>query len=1013
MLLMAWLPNVVMADGHDDLQEYINNSATMQTRASDVIEVDLSNFSATTRDKVLEISTGKKYRFTNGTLTAADSYTGALLSVTNNSTVDWSTNAVMNPRTASDSDGSKSSLVELDNAIFYLTGGIINCYWTSDKTARFKAAVLKTINKSTNNIYLNYGRIDGAIAINSSTDCVYENGGYVYAIYNESSSLGAKIVCAVSNIEYIENNIGGEQRNHVSICSSIKKTIVFQDGFFRNNTDVVLAEGTQKYQLTNADVQKIKYGTYISSTGYYDYDYEIYLENNQAKFRKKGCVLTSDELQERLNAIAAKGTSSYHTPDTIKIDPNGITIDKYITVPTKCHAVLTGGTIKLANKINSHYVFGIQNNAWLCLQNIKIDCNNAISESSSGYRGYFMLFSDSYGNSSDLYIKDGVEFLNVNKDNRIELAYLSGEGSYFTFCKNSYSSKGTIVTGKGNFSLEDATLRSETTAIEGNYVSLRGTSVVSGYNTVVKCWSFSISKQSTVRCLTKGGVFVSLDMADTSFGYGNFEGDNCRIEVSNLLMVYRYNPLNVYLKADAKFNTISNESEQTDKLIYTIDGEWDKFTLEKPFMNYVELEDFHLYKFINLPNDREIYYNEKAKTVSVRKRVYDEDDLQDFINGLTSGDKGTEDNPTSIDLPSGGAVVGGNVDFGSGKDGDDLQAFIDGSKDDGSNKTIDLLASGSFTIKRYTTLTLRNLNFTNTGSGYIYVEGTLIIDININITRIHRLIRVLPGGRVIWKGGSGTGTDITKEFIYVEKGGTLEYYGGTISGGEFGFHGFGTIYIYDGNIGGTKYGGYTYSSGTTTISGGTISGGYFNGGITFVTGGTFVGGGSGIGNHVYYNGKGGTTTITGGIFGSSGSGNIYNDGNLNLGGDGYIYDAIYNGTNGRIYIIGKLNIIIRIHISITDIILDTPIILGGDGYVLTEEDIKHIQIVLPNGYSWKYNPTLRGIIITTTTGIDAVNSDDTTSNSYYDVSGRKIEKLQKGLNIVKSSDGKVKKVMVK
>ena len=478
-------------------------------------------------------------------------------------------------------------------------------------------------------------------------------------------------------------------------------------------------------------------------------------------------------------------------------------------------------------------------------------------------------------------------------------------------------------------------------------------------------------------------------------------------------MVYRYNPFNVYLKADALFYTFSDGSEQTDKLVYKVDGEWDKFTLEKPFMKDVKSEELQYYEFINLPNDKEIYYNKNAKVVSLRKKVYDEDDLQNFIDGIESGNKGTEDNPTSVDLPSGGAVVGGNVDFGSGKDGDDLQAFIDGEKDDGSNKTVDLLGSGSLTIKRYTTLTLRNLNITNTGSGYIYVEGTLIIDVNINISRIYRLIRVLPGGRVIWKGGSGTGTDITKEFIYVEKGGNLEYYGGTISGGEFGFHGYGTTYIYGGTIGGTKFGGYTYPSGTTTISGGTVAGGYYNGGITYVTGGTFLGGGTGTGSHVYHNGKGGTTTITGGTFGNNGSGTIYNEGNLNFGGDGYTYNVIYNGSSGRIYILGKLNIILRIHISITDIVLDTPIILGGDGYVLTEDDIKKIQIVLPNGYSWKYDSDLGGIIIISTTGINSVTSDNSTSSHYYDISGRKLDKMQKGINIVKSSNGKTRKVVIK
>ena len=1010
---MVWLPNVVRADNHDDLQEFINNAAAMQTRANDIIEVDLSNFSATTRDKVLEISTGKKYRFTNGTLTAADSYTGALLSVTNNSTVYWSINAVMNPRKMTKENVSDyGHLVELNSAIFYLTGGKINIYYVAGLGYVY-VDLVKTVNKSTNSIYVNSGSINGRICI-TDTDHLFVNGGYLYGI--SSSSIKNKVSYDALQAKMKKVINYGKYRTRLVLVSAIQdeNKIEFEDiptVYGDDLFDVVLAEGSDKYQLTNSDVQKMAYCRYNQTTKKYDKNYEVFLDNNQAKFRKY--VSNSDELQERLNAIAAEGTSSYKKPDTVKIAPNGITIDKYITVPTKCHAVLTGGTIKFANKINSHYVFGIQNNAWLCLQNIKIDCNNAISENSSGYRGYFMLFGDSFASSSDLYLKEGVEFLNVNEDNKIELAYLSGKGSYFTFCKNSYSSKGTIVTGKGNFSLVDATLSSETTAIEGNSVSLRGTSVVSGYNTVVKCNGFNISKQSTVKCLTNNGVFVSLESADTSFGYGNFEGNNCRIEVSKLLMVYRYNPFNVYLKADALFYTFSDGSEQTDKLVYKVDGEWDKFTLEKPFMKDVKSEELQYYEFINLPNDKEIYYNKNAKVVSLRKKVYDEDDLQNFIDGVESGNKGTEDNPTSVDLPSGGAVVGGNVDFGSGKDGDDLQAFIDGEKDDGSNKTVDLLGSGSLTIKRYTTLTLRNLNITNTGSGYIYVEGTLIIDVNINISRIYRLIRVLPGGRVIWKGGSGTGTDITKEFIYVEKGGNLEYYGGTISGGEFGFHGYGTTYIYGGTIGGTKFGGYTYPSGTTTISGGTVAGGYYNGGITYVTGGTFLGGGTGTGSHVYHNGKGGTTTITGGTFGNNGSGTIYNEGNLNFGGDGYTYNVIYNGSSGRIYILGKLNIILRIHISITDIVLDTPIILGGDGYVLTEDDIKKIQIVLPNGYSWKYDSDLGGIIIISTTGINSVTSDNSTSSHYYDISGRKLDKMQKGINIVKSSNGKTRKVVIK
>ena len=387
--------------------------------------------------------------------------------------------------------------------------------------------------------------------------------------------------------------------------------------------------------------------------------------------------------------------------------------------------------------------------------------------------------------------------------------------------------------------------------------------------------------------------------------------------------------------------------------------------------------------------------------------------MQNWINGGGSNSgKGTEDDPKGIDLPSGGCVINAPVDFGNDDDYDDLWWYINGKNDDGSNKDFLISEKGDVTIHRNTTLSLSNLNLSNTGTGYIYVSGTLIIDVNINIIRIYRLIRVLPGGRVIWKGGNGAGTDITKEFLYVETGGTLEYHGGTIGGGELGFHGYGTTYIYGGNIGGTKYGGYTYPSGITTISGGTISGGYFNDGKTTISGGTFIGGGAGIGGYVYWNGKGGTTTIAGGTFGTNGNGTIYNGGTLYLGGDGYTYDYIYNGASGRIYIIGKLNIIIRIHINITDIVLDTPIILGGSDYVLTAEDIKKIQIILPDGYTWRYDASRGGIIITSTTGIKDVTVDADNKVQYFDASGRKIEKLKKGLNIVKTSDGKIKKVII-
>lgn len=1011
---MVWLPNVVMAaEKSDDLQEFITKSASTLTRASDVIEVDLSQFTATTRTKTLEISTGKAYRFINGTLTAASTFKDFLLLISNNSTVSWSTDAIMQPRTLSTSSESTNALVKIDNGIFNLTGGKLNYYKTSDGNHSIYPALIRTTStSSSNSINMLSGRIDGGVDCSNSLDKLYVYEGGAYVFYINSSALGAKIYYDANHaqIREIHNYVKGSKRNHVLISSSVKYgQLIFEDYNTSVNTDVVLAEGMGLYTLTSTDVSKMKYRVYLGSNKY-DEDYEIYLENNQAKVRKKGegVIKTADDLQARLNAIAAKGTATEANPETVEIAAAGITIGKYITVPKKCHALITGGPIGFSNTyVFGHAVFGLSKSSSLTFENISFNC---ITTGTWLADDYFISLG------GNLTIGNNVVFKNQTPNSNVGLINIQNGGS-LTYKSGNFFSAKTVVTGAvnsdyyGTVNILGGNIESKSSAILAKVVAVKNGATVVGSNTVVGCQWLYTDDKSTIKCIDAKGTCVSLGSQD-AFSAGNFIGGKNQIEVREALYMSRFTPLTVYLCANAYLHTFVNKTATNN--ILTIDGDWANFALEKAFMKYVKPNEYKYYKFINIPDDREIYYNEKEQTVSIRKKVYDEDDLQNWINGGGSNSgKGTEDDPKGIDLPSGGCVINAPVDFGNDDDYDDLWWYINGKNDDGSNKDFLISEKGDVTIHRNTTLSLSNLNLSNTGTGYIYVSGTLIIDVNINITRIYRLIRVLPGGRVIWKGGNGTGTDITKEFLYVETGGTLEYHGGTIGGGELGFHGYGTTYIYGGNIGGTKYGGYTYPSGITTISGGTISGGYYNDGKTTISGGTFIGGGASIGGYVYWNGKGGTTTIAGGTFGTGGNGTIYNGGTLYLGGDGYAYDYIYNGASGRIYIIGKLNIIIRIHINITDIVLDTPIILGGSDYVLTAEDTKKIQIILPDGYTWRYDASRGGIIITSTTGIKDVTVDADNKVQYFDASGRKIEKLQKGLNIVKTSDGKTKKVMIK
>ena len=1010
---MVWLPNVVMAaEKSDDLQEFITKSASTLTRASDVIEVDLSQFTATTRTKTLEISTGKTYRFINGTLTADNSFSGRIISISNNSTVYWSSKAIMQPRLVLENESNdfyQKGVILVSGGVLYIDGGTINCYpYKKTTTGRYWTTLIATGQASTRNaIYVNSGKVDGAIRGTLSTDEINFNGGYTAIMWFASGVSGTKVTIGGNATLQYYYRLSKGKRVIPNITASLVNNIIFEDYDYDSNQNII-AEGTSKYQLTAADVAKMQYQVYLGNNKY-DKDYEIYLENNQAKVRKKGegVIKTADDLQTRLNEIAAKGTATSSKPETIEIPASGITIDKLITVPEKCHALITGGPIGFSSTYSfGHAVFLLIKSSSLTFENISFNCITTAGHADD----YFV------SAGGNLTIGNNVVFKNQNPNSNVGLINIQNGGS-LTYKSGNFFSAKTAVTGAvnsdyyGTVNMLGGNIESNSSAILAKVVAVKNGATVVGSNTVVGCQWLYTDDKSTIKCTDAKGTCVSLGSQD-AFSTGNFVGGKNQIEVREALIMSRFAPLTVYLLADAILRTFVYKTATTNTL--TIDGDWSNFTLEKAFMSNVAPSEYKYYQFINIPDDREIYYNEKAKTVSIRKKVYDEDDLQNWINGGgNDNEKGTEEDPKNIDLPSGGCVINDPVSMGSGSPDDDLQWFINGAKGDGTNKDFVLKGSGSFTIKKYTTLTLTNLNLSNTGSGYIYVEGTLVIDVNINIVRLIRLVRVLPGGRVIWKGGNGLGTDITQEFFYIEDGGVFEYSEGTISGGEYGFHNDGILYIYGGNISGTNYGGYTYSFGTTTIFGGTVSGGYYNGGKTIISGGTFIGGGSGIGDYVYWNGKGGTTTITGGTFGTSGNGTIYNGGTLYLGGDGYAYDYIYNGASGRIYIIGKLNIIIRIHINITDIVLDTPIILGGSDYVLTAEDIKKIQIILPDGYTWRYDASRGGIIITSTTGIKDVTVDADNKVLYFDASGRKLEKLQKGLNIVKTSDGKTKKVMIK
>ena len=72
--------------------------------------------------------------------------------------------------------------------------------------------------------------------------------------------------------------------------------------------------------------------------------------------------------------------------------------------------------------------------------------------------------------------------------------------------------------------------------------------------------------------------------------------------------------------------------------------------------------------------------------------------------------------------------------------------------------------------------------------------------------------------------------------------------------------------------------------------------------------------------------------------------------------------------------------------------------------------LKVVMVYESDGKKYSSDPLVATL---PTDGIESANFNKTTTEKYYTVDGRQIQKLQKGLNIIKSSDGTTRKVVVK
>lgn len=966
-----------------DLQAFIDGlRSSSLSRADDVVEIDLANFNCDLT-QTLKIK-GQSLRFINGTLKFRDDINGnVLVSISENAYVEIAESAIF---TDSPECMSYTKIVELEESRLNIIGGKIiaehNGYGIYVKGS---SSVINVVN----------GIVKGHI-INDDPYSITLNGGIVdnVELWDKTSSI---YIGGNLNLKFV--SMTDKDFNIKLQCiSPIENDITYSKGsnWTDFNLDNVIAVG-HNYNLTKEDLNHI----FLDPEKYDIEKWELYLEDNCVKVREKSeepSLKTADDLQAIIDKIASDGNTYLQT---IVIPEDGIVLEHHINVPSGCRIILTGGTIKVGEDFDkntgSDMVFGIQNGASLELENITYDGNNQFHHYSSFFNSGSLTFGEnvsvknlyaeeqSYGafimgsgsnclrvNSGEFVLK--IPFVNNPEPGEVQIA----GGTIKILSNDNYNP---VITGKVFFEMSGGKILHEAdkmaVLITEGYFSIRD-GYIHAVGDAVSAPSTSymggeINAKATN--LTKGSITGSPSLAVEMIyasGSSTVAGD---VRLPKL-----------QLQSDTKITITS--ALQYD---WALSADWMKFELETPFLlsnNYtITKEDFAKITFLEMPLDREAYYDEVHHTVQLREKdnLSNSDDLQKFIDGLAGGDKGTPENPVEIVPSEDGLDIDKDVDLGN-----DLQAFIDGLGKNGKENKVIRLCGGNLTIGRGSCITFKNLQVDGcNGSNHIYVHGTLIIDIDIYIRNFQKaFVHVMPGGKVIWRGGDASGaSDIIRN-----EGGTIEVEGGKIvSLGTPIINLSGTINVYYGTtiigaITSIINGGVGSTEGTILINGATVMGGIINYGSLSMTSGSINGGDDSVGIENY-----GYLWIEGGyISGVGGSRSIWTQTDIYLCGCTDLSD-IYIARGVKVYITEEMSVIFRIHfIDSYGFETGESIIEGAAGYTLTEMDCEYFVIPLPDNYIWSYDKTLLAVVITDISGINTIISDDSEVWDVYSLDGIKV-----------------------
>lgn len=980
--LMA-LPSNLWAQ-KPSLQTLFDAPATRAT--GEVIVVDLSEWQ-TEYDEGLTIANGRRYRFTNGILSRTTKLTDEpLIHISQGSEVEIAPGATI-------SGGNfyttyPVAIIQVDDGALLVTGGTIS---GNQNSAGQHGVGVNLYQQAGGLFHITAGTITDIVSnqvANNENTLIVDGGKLSWVATCNGLQLNGN--ASLSTVSMAQAN------DAIRLTSALTHTLNVQLSSDAAAAGNCIMRGEAGYQLTLFDVDKLN----VTGQG----DLFLSLEGN-AVYLRAPAVEQPYDLQAVIDSIAASpNPGTEDAPVKLALPEEEVLIKKQIKV-WNTYVHLTGGRLKLdeafatsgdsivflvGGPIGSLPGTGLQYGpaGGLTLSNIHFDLNNIAPR--------YAVFC----NWDSLSIAQNVEYENINYATGAAGGFYVNQSALISIASGKVSVSGNALHNGGTAHISGGSLfgRVAVSAFIGNtrYVSETG-----AWSTHVTVTGGTLSGSGYVFGMLGGGhAWTSISMTGgqissttlTSEGSGSVTVTGGSLGIMQLNNLY-YGPfilyidkINYYIGGNVALNIRYNypiyalSAITTDWRLYwdnsvvglNSDYVWKFFPSCDAYQ--LQASDFEHIKFEHVPDSINIYFDEEQHAICAKK-LTNRRSLQDLFDQQDPNEGGTEEDPTKLN-PGDVDIDDGDVDVKP-----DLHLLFDGSFDDGTEtggRHRWDFRGGNLNIRPGASVEFRNIDLRGFDtSHHIYVEGTLIIDINVYITGFQRFVYVREGGRVIWRGGTAS---VSEAGIWNE-GGTVEMRGGTIKSdtGRGYVNMRGTILIYDGHLMGSLCAGHNMAEGIIYFLGGDAIGGLHNHGEMHLSGTTVTGtvspGEDYEGRYTIVNYRDGHLTIDNGtVLGENGTGSIWSETDFTLG-DVHAAD-IYITRTVRIYVTAMWKNIIRIHFFADgDFLADHQFFVGANGFRLPADFLEWIDIQLDERWRLVCDEGLNAVVVVSADAIGDINND--------------------------------------